>query len=768
MLQPTYRIEARAPVILLYGVLDGGGSFLIRETRQTPHFWIRASQAGRARSLGATIREEEPARHTMDGQPVTRVEIATPPEVPALRDRLTAEGIACFEADVRFAYRFLIDHGIQGGIEIHGAARPGKGVTWVFDDPEIRPADFGPDLKVLSFDIETDPTARTLLSISLAGCGASEVLLVTPPGASCPAPGVRCDTESDVLARFVQRVRDLDPDVLTGWNCIDFDLTVLLRMSGRLGVPLALGRGWETLRLRSAGPAPRATTQALIPGRLVLDGMHLVRGAFLRFDSYSLDAVAHDVLGEGKIIHGTDRGAAILEAFRHDRQKFVDYNLKDARLVLDILDRLHLIELSVQRSRLTGMPPDRVTASIASFDFLYLSELTRRGIVAPTVDAGRPLGEETGGGQVLDPAPGLYRNVLVLDFASLYPSLIRTFNIDPLGHVVRPGPEDDCIRAPNGASFRRPPGILPSILDDLFPRRAAAKAAGDRAASSAIKILMNSFYGVLGTPACRFASPALANAITSFGREILLWSRDWLESRGLRVLYGDTDSLFVESTCDDAAAARTLGEQLVGDLNRALTEHVAARWRVTSRLDLEFERLYLRLLLPASRHGAAGARKRYAGLVEEGGVSSVLFTGMEAVRSDWTDLAREVQRTLFERLFTDRPVDEFLRDVVSRLRAGRLDSQLVYRKALRKPLDAYTTTTPPHVAAARKMSVPPQRRISYVMTHDGPEPAHERHSPVDHEHYVQKQIRAVAGPVLEVLGLDFDRVVGDDSQMKLF
>ena len=148
---------------------------------------------------------------------------------------------------------------------------------------------------------------------------------------------------------------------------------------------------------------------------------------------------------------------------------------------------------------------------------------------------------------MLEPAPGLYRNVLVFDFKSLYPSVIRTFQIDPLGPAAaRP----DRRRPDRGAQRRRVParaGHPARMLDDLFPRREAAKAAGDRVASQAIKILMNSFYGVLGTSACRFASPALANAITGFGREILLWSRRRIESRGLEVLYGDTDSLFVRS-----------------------------------------------------------------------------------------------------------------------------------------------------------------------------------------------------------------------------
>ena len=165
------------------------------------------------------------------------------------------------------------------------------------------------------------------------------------------------------------------------------------------------------------------------------------------------------------------------------------------------------------------------------------------------------------------------------------------------------------------------------------------------------------------------------------------------------------------------------------------------------------------------RHGTAGARKRYVGSLEDGRVA---FTGMEAVRGDWTPLAREVQRELFARLFSDRPVDEYVRLVVADLRAGHFDDRLVYTKALRKAPAAYTTTTPPHVAAARKLKGEAGRRMAYVVTRDGPEPAEARTSPLDHEHYVQKQVRPVAEPVLALLGQDFEQVIGDRRQLSLF
>jgi DNA polymerase-2 len=379
------------------------------------------------------------------------------------------------------------------------------------------------------------------------------------------------------------------------------------------------------------------------------------------------------------------------------------------------------------------------------------------------VGGGEPAGEPQTGGYVMEPLPGLHEHVAVLDFRSLYPTVIRTFQIDPL-NLRRDGAREDDLVAPNGAAFARERGILPALLDDLMARREEARHAGDRVKSHAIKILMNSFYGVLGTTACRFYDPRLANAITGFGQELLLWCRGRIEAGGRRVLYGDTDSLFVETGAPDAAGARATAERLTAELNRDLARHVEQRWRVTSRLDLVFDRLYLKLFLPAMRHGTGGARKRYVGLQDDG---AVVFTGMEAVRGDWTALAREVQRALYARLFAGEPVDAYLRGVVEDLRAGRHDDALVYRKALRRDAASYTATTPPHVAAARKMDRRTRGRIAYVITTGGPEPADARAHPLDHEHYVQKQIRAVAEPVLALLGLEFARVVGDERQLTL-
>ncbi len=848
ILQPTYRIESGRPVVHLYGRLESGDPFLVRDDSLIPHFFIRAADAERARELGAhRIRATD--LKTMAGEPVARVEVATPPDTPPLRDRLTAQGIPAYEADVRFAMRYLIDQGIKGSVEIEpvapvarsggrsGGSAPapsgppgiaparegspagiagepgmeGGAPLWVYERPILAPCEWAPSLRVLAFDIETDPRGRHVYALSLHGEGIAEVLYVPPqgarasiakmeeaiararaadggeaPGAAAPARpasyrATPCDGESDLLRTFAARVASLDPDVLTGWNVIDFDLRVLDAIARRLGVRLQLGRSDEHLRLRLE-QSVRLSSRADVVGRVVLDGIDLLRGAFVKLEDFTLETAARTILGEGKLIAGRDRADEIDRLYHEDLPRFLDYSMTDSRLVTGILKATGVVDLAVRRSLLTGMPPDRVGASIASFDFLYLHELRKRGFVAPSVGAVEAL-EETMGGAVLEPVTGFHENVLLFDFRSLYPSLIRTYNIDPLG-LIRDGAEEKGepqpggaarpgapIVAPNGARFRREPGILPGLLDRLFGERAAAQARGDAVASQAIKILMNSCYGVLATPACRFYSAAVANAITGFGQATLMQTKARAEELGYDVIYGDTDSLFVAAGTEVAAEARARGERLRETLNRELAEEIREAYGLRSHLELEFQRLFKRLFLPSVRHGTAGARKRYAGLVEEGGRETVHFVGMEIVRRDWTDLSKIFQRGLFERVFRDEEVGPYICGFIEELREGKHDAHLVYRKALRKRISEYTATTPPHVKAARLMGGRVGRIIDYVMTTAGPEPATLHRGSFDYDHYVEKQIRPVAETVLSHLGLDFDQLLGKPgaaTQLNLF
>jgi DNA polymerase II len=689
--------------------------------------------------------------------------VPTPPDTPAIRDRLTANGIVCFEADIPFATRFLIDRGVRGAMRIEGPSRPGRLVGRIFEDVGLFPSEWTPSLSVLSLDIETDAAVSRLLSVGLFAPGTAEVHLVHSDAAPLPSEARAYPDEAALMRGFLARLREIDPDVLIGWNLIDFDLSVLEARCKALRIPFHLGRGEMPCTIR-VDRSFWGSSRASVPGRVVLDGVALLRGAFVRLEDYRLDTAARAILGEGKLVAGHGRAAWIEEAFTHEIDRFVLYNLTDARLAYEVVEKLNLVPLAIRRSLLTGMPLDRVGASIASFDFLYLHELHKKGIVAPSVDALRET-EATAGGHVLDAEPGVYDQILVFDYRSLYPSLILTFHLDPLSYVPDPRPDEDLVRAPNGAHFRRDGGILPGLLERFFPEREAAKQRGDRIGSTAYKILMNSFYGVLGTPRCRFHSPPTANAITSFGQMVLLWTKSFMESEGYRVLYGDTDSLFVASGAQNHEEAARIGKVLASRANDALTVHLRETYRVESRLLLQFDRLYERFFLPGLRHSREGSKKRYAGSIRHGERMEIVFTGLESARRDWTEAAKAFQGELLRRVFAGDPVEAYIRAFVEDLRAGGRDGELVYRKSLRKDPEKYTKTTPPHVRAARQMADRDGRLVSYVMTTGGPEPADDSRHPLDYEHYVEKQIRPIAEAVLACMGTTWEGIWSGQSDL---
>jgi DNA polymerase-2 len=765
ILTPTYRVVGGRPEVHLHAVLEDGGPALIVDDRLAPYFFVHAAGEATVHRLAPAARTAATGLRTFAGEPVVRVELALPGDVPAVRSRLREAGVECFEADLRFAYRFLIDHGIRGGFTVEGSAERRPGVGRVYRNPALAPADFAPRLRVLSFDFETSLDGARLYSVAMDGAGGERVLMIAP-GEVAGAEAV--PDERTLLVRFLAHVRDVDPDVLTGWNVCDFDLAVLLRACQRAGLRCPLGRTDDQLELRRDQNFTRES-RAVLVGRVVLDGLALLRGAFIRLEDYRLDTAARLLIGKRKLFGPEHRGAEIETAYRDDPARLAAYNLQDARLVLEILAKTGLVELAVRRSLLTGMQLDRVSASIASVDSLYLSELRARGRVAPSVHAGVEWEGGIAGGLVLDSRPGLYRNIMVFDFKSLYPSLIRTFNIDPLTHAGADGAEA-VLRTPGGAAFRRDePGILPALVARLAAERARARAAGDGVAAQAIKILMNSLFGVLGSPASRLFSPAVANAITTAGQHVIRLAAAAVHDLGLRVIYGDTDSLFVDAGWSDTLQAAERAEELRAAIAAAVGTALTRDFGCTSYLELEFEKVYARFFMPEVRGGATGSKKRYAGLVVDAAGETLEVVGLEAVRRDWSGVARRFQRELLDLVFHDRPLAPFVQTFVVELRAGRFDGELAYRKAVRKPLSEYTRTTPAHVKAARKQGAGAGRIVTYVVTRAGPEPEGALTAPPDHEHYVVHQLRPIADAVLRCLGgPDFDTIIGARRQLSLF
>jgi DNA polymerase-2 len=759
IVQPTYRIRDGVPVVQLHGRLTDGRPFLVEEDRFRPYFFVREKHRERAaREPGARVEPTDLA--AFDGEPVCRVEVSLPGDVPTLRDRLWQAGIAAFEADLRFPYRFLIDHGIRAGVAIEGEAESrGSEALVRFRNPQLAPAEVRPELRVLSIDLETPRDASCIWSAALVGDDVDEVHLLSKAAVA----GAIChETERDLLEAVCTRIRAIDPDILTGWNVVDFDLQTWSQRGEAVRCDASLGRVPGRTHFQQD---PRFTrqTRASIPGRVVVDGIPLVRDA-LRLEDYRLDTVARAVVGRQKQIDhdAPDAAAEIARMFHEDREALVVYNREDARLVLDILAKEGLLELAIERSALAGMPLDRIGASVASFDRLYLPELRARGRVAPSVDAGRE-NVHVRGGAVLDSKPGLFSNVALFDFKSLYPSLMRTFQLDPLAHALA---REGDIEAPNGARFAREGALLPAILERLMASRDEAKARSDRHADQAIKIMMNSLFGVLGTPGCRFFDPDVANAITGFGQEMLARTQEAFASEGVEVLYGDTDSVFVQlagqggTPRDEAGALRNRVQQ-------RLDAEVEARWGVESRLLLELESVFDRFFMPRVRGGKSGSKKRYAASRN----GELHIVGLESVRRDWPAIAGRLQRGLLERVFAGEDPIPFARAVAKSVRAGEVDEELVYAKRVRKAsLESYTATTPPHVRAARKAGPHAGPVIRYLMTRSGPEPAlpgRELPGAIDYGHYLERVLRPVAESIFDVTGGSFDEALDQPTQMSL-
>ena len=252
----------------------------------------------------------------------------------------------------------------------------------------------------------------------------------------------------------------------------------------------------------------------------------------------------------------------------------------------------------------------------------------------------------------------------------------------------------------------------------------------------------------------------------------------WIEECGYEVIYGDTDSTFVwlnQSLSNEQA--EQIGQQLASQINHKWQQKLQQELNLTCYLELEFETHFKRFLMPTIRGSQIGSKKRYAGLIETAQGDKLVFKGLENVRTDWTELAKSFQAKLFECVFYQQDPSSYVQQVVQDIQKGQYDHQLVYRKQLRRHLEQYVKNVPPHVKAARladaqnkKLGLALQYQhkstIAYVITTNGPEPIEYQHSPIDYQHYIEKQLQPVADAILPFVDLSFEQLV--NQQIGLF
>jgi DNA polymerase-2 len=782
IIHPTYKIRDGKAFVHLFGRLENGESFMaINECK--PYFFIRKEDLDKALKIDQFDYGETKLRNFQD-EAVVKIILSIPGDVAKLRDRLVNRNIKTYEADIRFAYRFMIDKQLQGGIDIEGKHEKGELVNRIYTEPELKPADYFPkNLKVLSIDLETDKKAKEIYSISLfSGSGdagnfkkADDFKKVIIRSKEKLKNCISVSSEQELLLKFKELVLEQDPDIITGWNLIDFDLQVLERKFKDYKLPFLLGRDDTPCKLRIFNSFFQ-DSKADCAGRMVLDGIQVLKSNFVSLEDYKLNTAAQFFLQDSKIFEGDDRWELVEEAFKKNPQLLADYNLKDSELVVRILDKSTALNLSIERSLLTGMPLDRVRASIASLDSVYLKELRKKGYVAPT--AGFEERDDEGkGGYVMSPKAGIYDYVIVCDFKSLYPSIMRTFNIDPLSHIPNCSAKDvkeidkkKIIKVPSGACFKNQDGILPSIIQHLWEQREKARKEKNELARHAIKILMNSFYGVLANPTCRFYSREMGNAITLTGQHFIKMTAEKVKEMGYDVIYGDTDSIFIDLKIETYKEAHKIGDEIAESINKFFEKHMREEYARKNFLELQFDKLYKRFLMPKGRHTEIGSKKRYAGLlIDAEGKEKMDYVGLEFVRRDWTDIAKTFQSELLQRIFHKEEVSDYVKQLVAEVREGKHDSELVYKKAIRKGVDEYTKTTPPHVKAARLLGNDLKSNIiEYVMTSQGPEPIQKQKHKIDYEHYIEKQIKPIADAILGFYDQSFDDILKGSSQKTLF
>jgi DNA polymerase I len=570
LLEGSYQAVEDGVVVELFGRTRDGASLVARYYGFRPYFVVtEPTDEVRARlRADPEIIEFRDITMWVDGRdrPALHVTLHRPWLVPQYRDNYRRRGdetsvLAC---DIPFVHRFLYDKHLGLAVAFEAEDEPEEirarytvpQVVRVVttDGHDIRPAEvFRPPLRVLSFDIENAIRERTIFTI----CGVSE-------GGGRPPKTFRLHgpDERRILEAFVTTVLEDDPDVITGYNIGGYDFPLLLERATATGL-----RSLDIGRERSA---PREMGERLwkVTGRAVADAWWSVRRD-LKPKQETLQFVARTLLGDSKL--DVDR-RVIEKEWAEDPERVMEYCEHDARLALRILQRLRTVEKAADLATVAHLPLEEGMNGRTS---LYIDSL-----LIPRADAqnvGVPMSHFSGrenpieGGYVHPIRPGMYRWVVVLDFKSMYPSIIISRNLcfttlSPQGTTV----------APSGARFLLPSvrrGIIPEILSDLLAERNRFRKAAQTAESpelkeyydglqNAVKVLMNSFYGVLASSFYRFTNKEIGAAITAFGREAITGIIRELEADGFEVVYSDTDSVFVRSPVASLEGAREVGERL--------------------------------------------------------------------------------------------------------------------------------------------------------------------------------------------------------------
>jgi DNA polymerase-2 len=697
---------------------------------------------------------------SFEGQAIRAIYTKSSKDFFRLKSEFLESGVRLYESDIWPQDRFLMERFINGQLEISGKSYL-EGKILVFENPSIRSTHYNPKFTTLSVDIETGVDG-SLYSIGVQYYGEKslEYVYMLSDVDKLQSDQLQFySSEKKLILAFLDDFFRIDPDIIIGWHVVGFDINFLINKCFKLKINFNIGRDNKPIVIDEKKGLGFFTN---IKGRVIIDGPPAMRSAFYQFKNFKLETVASSVLGTSKDI-ASDSGkvSEIERRFKDDKVALAKYNLLDCTLVTDIYKKLSIIEFMVERVRISGMLIDRLGISTAALDHVYLPLLHRKGFVAPnSLDMEKD--EQSTGGMVIEPKTGMHKNVAIFDFKSLYPTIIRTFNIEPLSRVQA---DINPLRTPINTKFSKTEHILPKIIENLMEQRFQAKQSKNKSLNLAIKILMNSFYGLMGSYRCRFYHADLPSSITQTGHWILKQSIEFFENHDLEILYGDTDSIFVKLP-EHISDTDKFSNEISSKLTMFLKDIILDEFGAVSYLELEFEKMYSKLFFTSMRGSDIGAKKRYVGSVNH----ELEFVGMEYIRSDWTDLAKKFQYELYQHFFNDEPIEIFIKSFIQDLKNSKFDDLLVYTKRLSKDPKEYTKNIPQHVKAALMIDHKGPYRlkeVSYVVTVTGAIPIQNNPQKPDYEQYIDKQIKPIAEQVLKFQDTNFDSIhLGD--QLTLF
>lgn len=873
-------VNDSSPIIRLFGRGADGKSVCCLVPDFEPYFYLKASGdlnkvAGLIKDTFGQVKKVEivekfePVGYQKSKKKMLKITTHLPRNVPEIRDEILkiqdvvkAEGKwEVYESDILFRNRFLIDSGLGGMFWVSAEGKPVDPTRYfrAGSANSSRCENFARDsavlvsklkrvesltiapLKYLSFDIEClpldggmpSPDVSPILMIAFSFepeyKGQKTLILVAKLAEDMDGDVECCKNETEMLNRFFEILCDYDPDIVAGYNHQDFDIPYITDRIKALiakgeSINPAVGRDGSQIGYRRFG----LITRTEIKGRVVVDALPLVRRAF-SLKQYTLRAVSKELLNREKLDiaplemeeHWNDSG----EKFK----KFINYARRDSELALELILKLKLLDKYIALAQVSGSLLQEIVdgGQTSMVETLLFREFTLRDrIILPKpgdeLSAERyDMSSDLKGGEVLEPKKGLLENVLILDYKSLYPTIMMAHNLCYTTVVTGDRPEGKMIKPPSGGEFVPPEvykGIVPSILENLLNQRIDTKKRMKRtsdeneyrvldATQLALKILLNSFYGYSGYARARLYSLTLANAVTSFGRKNILDTRDLInntigkiilrdttalvsDEAGeisltdreviLSVAYGDTDSVFVQ--CISRGDLSLEEVSLVG--NR-LADIVSAS--LPDPMELEFESIAKRALLIA--------KKRYALWLFEpknsGCESEIKVKGMETVRRDWCELTSRTLNKVLELVLIEGDVDraiEHVKKVISNIRNldPRKDSEIMESLVLTRTLTRKTNSyknKQPHLTVAenlkRRTGVMPSigTRIPFVIVAgkglfvnraEDPDYVREHNVPIDVDYYVKKQILPPVERILGVFGVNVSSLDFDSKQKGLF